>query len=56
MDKINQMVGLDEVKSQVSNIKNRIESDQRREIDLKTECFSLVLMGNPGTGKSSSIR
>jgi hypothetical protein len=54
MDKIMQMTGLEDVKLKLLGIKSRIEADQRRGIDFKKERFSLVLLGNPGTGNSSS--
>jgi hypothetical protein len=50
IDKIMEMIGLEEVKSQVLRIKAKVETSIRQGTDLKKERFGLVLLGNPGTG------
>lgn len=52
IDKIMEMIGLEEVKSQVLRIKSKVDTSVRQGTDLKKERLGLVLLGNPGTGKS----
>ncbi len=52
IDALMAMTGLEKVKSQVLKIKAKIETAQRQGTDLKRERFGIVLLGNPGTGKS----
>ena len=46
-----EMIGLEDVKSQVLKIKAKVDTSIRQHTDLKKERFGLVLLGNPGTGK-----
>lgn len=55
IDKIMEMIGLEEVKSQVLRIKSKIDTSVRQGTDLKKERFGLVLLGNPGTGQTSLL-
>jgi DNA replication protein DnaC len=48
------MIGLESVKSKVLEIKARVETAVRQNTDLKKERLGLVLLGNPGTGKSQA--
>jgi hypothetical protein len=50
IDKIMEMIGLEEVKSQVLRIKAKVETCIRQGTDIKKERLGLVLLGNPGTG------
>jgi hypothetical protein len=52
IDMIMEMIGLEDVKSQVLRIKSKIETSIRQGIDLTKERLGLVLLGNPGTGKN----
>lgn len=50
IDEIMDMIGLEDVKSQVLRIKAKVETATRQGTDLKKERLGLVLLGNPGTG------
>lgn len=50
IDKIMQMIGLEDVKAQVLRIKAKVETSIRQGTDLRKERLGLVLLGNPGTG------
>lgn len=50
IDKIMEMIGLEDVKSQVLKIKAKVETSIRQDTDLKKERLGLTLLGNPGTG------
>ncbi len=50
IDDIMEMIGLEDVKSQVLKIKAKVETSTRQGTDLKKDRFGLVLLGNPGTG------
>jgi hypothetical protein len=52
IDKIMEMIGLEDVKSQVLRIKSKVDTSIRQGTDLKKERLGLVLLGNPGTGQS----
>jgi hypothetical protein len=53
IDAIMDMTGLEEVKQKVLNIKTKIDASTRQNASLKQECFNVVLLGNPGTGRCS---
>lgn len=53
IDKIMEMIGLEDVKAQVLKIKAKVETSIRQGTDLSKERLGLVLLGNPGTGISS---
>ncbi|KAI6121085.1 P-loop containing nucleoside triphosphate hydrolase protein [Pisolithus sp. B1] len=55
IDKIMDMTGLEGVKEQVLRIKAKIDTTKRQGVALDKERFNLVLLGNPGTGKSLPI-
>lgn len=50
IEKIMEMIGLEDVKSQVLRIKSKVDLSKRQGTDLRKERFGLVLLGNPGTG------
>ena len=53
IDKIMEMIGLEDVKSQILRIKAKVDTSIRQGTDLRKERLGLVLLGNPGTGISS---
>ncbi|KAI9668499.1 MAG: hypothetical protein M1829_005377 [Trizodia sp. TS-e1964] len=56
IDKIMEMIGLENVKDQILKIKAKVETCTRQGGDLTEERFGLVLLGNPGTGKTTIAR
>ena len=54
IDSIMEMVGLEEVKSQILRIKAKVDLSLRQGTDVKGERFNVALLGNPGTGISFS--
>jgi hypothetical protein len=51
IDAIMSMIGLEEVKRQVLDIKARIDTAARQGVSLKDDRFNITFLGNPGTGK-----
>ncbi|PGH11549.1 hypothetical protein AJ79_04807 [Helicocarpus griseus UAMH5409] len=56
LDELMGMTGLEDVKSQFLLVKSKIETVERQGTDLKNERFGAVLLGNPGTGKTTIAR
>lgn len=55
IDTLMGMIGLNSVKEKFLSIKAQVDTAIRQNVDLKSERFGTILVGNPGTGKSSPI-
>ena len=51
LDKLIEMIGLEDVKDRFLSIKSRIDTAIRQNIAMEDERFGAALLGNPGTGK-----
>ena len=56
IDALMAMIGLESVKQRVLEVKDQIDESLRQGADLQKERFSVVLLGNPGTGQASVYR
>lgn len=56
IDSIMEMVGLEDVKKQVLEIKAKVDISIRQGASIASERFNVVLLGNPGTGKTTIAR
>ena len=51
IDEIMDLVGLEDIKSQVLRIKAKVDTSKRQHSDVKRERFNAAFLGNPGTGE-----
>ncbi|CAI7567741.1 unnamed protein product [Penicillium glandicola] len=56
IDKLIDMIGLESVKTKFLSIKARVDVAIRQNIDLSRDRFGSVLLGNPGSGKTTIAR
>jgi hypothetical protein len=52
VDKIMELIGLEEIKARVLKMKSMAETANRQGVDISMDRYSVALIGNPGTGKS----
>ena len=55
IDSVMEMIGLEEVKTQILIIKAKIDASVRQNADIKQDRLNVAFLGNPGTGKSHRI-
>lgn len=53
LDDLMDLTGIEEAKQHFLDIKSWIETARRQGADTKQECYNLMLLGNPGTGKTT---
>ncbi|THU96868.1 P-loop containing nucleoside triphosphate hydrolase protein [Dendrothele bispora CBS 962.96] len=56
IDAIMEMIGLENVKTKVMEIYDQIELSKLQNVSAKDQRFNVVLLGNPGTGKTTVAR
>ncbi|KAL4807516.1 P-loop containing nucleoside triphosphate hydrolase protein [Aspergillus unguis] len=56
LDKLMGMIGLESIKAKFLGIKSQVDTALRQGVDFQGERFGSVLLGNPGTGKTTVAR
>ncbi|OQE43716.1 hypothetical protein PENCOP_c003G04699 [Penicillium coprophilum] len=56
IDKLIDMIGLESVKAKFLSIKDKVDVATRQNIDLSRDRYGSVLLGNPGSGKTTVAR
>lgn len=56
LDDMMNMIGLESMKAKMLEMKTLVDTARRQDVNLSEERFNTILVGNPGTGKSTFAR